>query len=455
MHNKSSTNIDGFETASPSEDAKKTVASKRFKVLVIAEAANPELVSVPLIGWSIAKALRAIADVHVVTQTRNRDAMLRAGWIEDKDFTAINSESVARPLWRIGEVLSMGEGKGWTTKQAIGAISYAWFERLVWRRFGARIKAGEWDIVHRVTPLTPTQSSFIAPRCNSAGVPFVLGPLNGGVPWPAGFGAERRREREFLSYIRGAYKILPGRAVTLSAAAAILVGSRYTMSEIPKKHHDRTIYLPENAIDPDRFNARASPGTAGLPLKACFVGRMVPYKGPDMLIEAAAPLLRDGRMVLEMIGDGPMMEDLKTTVLRENVASAVHFHGWLAHREVQDVMVGCDLLTFPSIREFGGGVVLEAMALGVPPLVLDYAGPGELVTSDWGYKLPLGTRAEIVSKLRTALEKQVTDVTDLQRTGDAAHARVAAAFTWSAKAKQIEQVYEWVLDRSGPPPLLL
>lgn len=426
--------------------------SARFpRVLLVAEAANPDWVSVPLIGWSLARALGAVADVHLVTQVRNRDAILRAGLEEGRDFTAIDSEAIARPLWALGSYLRMGEGRGWTTMQAINALSYPHFERLVWRRFGAEIRAGAYDIVHRVTPLSPTIASPLAAKCARAGVPFILGPLNGGVPWPRQFDAERRQEREWLSYLRGAYKALPGRGATLRHAAAIIAGSRHTASELPRDVADKVIYLPENAVDPARF-AQIAPASAAGPLRACFIGRMVPYKGPDMALEAAEPLLREGRLELEMIGDGPMLPDLKA---RFGGLPGVTFHGWLAHEDVQGVAGRTQLLVFPSIREFGGGVVLEAMAMGLASLIVDYAGPAELLAEGAGWKVPLGDRGRIVAGFRDALTRLADDPDAVRAAGQRAKALVAAHYTWPRKAEQIAQVYDWVLhpDQPRPDPL--
>lgn len=426
-------------------------SSRSPRVLVIAEAANPEFVSVPLVGWSLARALGDVADVHIVTQIRNRDAFLRAGLVEGKDFTSIDSEALARPVWKIASFLRMGKGKGWTMMTAAAALSYPYFERLVWKTFGAAIRAGDYDIVHRITPLTPTTVSPIAAKCAAAGVPFIMGPINGGVPWPKGFDSERRREREWLSYVRRVYKILPGRQRMLNATRAILTGSQHTASEIPADFAEKVIWLPENAIDPARFNRVSAQDIDG-PLRACFIGRLVPYKGADMAIEAAASLLADGRLTLDIIGDGPMRSDLEAQVKAQGLDGAVIFHGNLEHQKVQDVASAANLMVFPSIREFGGGVVLEALSLGVVPIVVDYAGPGELVVPDIGYKVPLGSRAEIIAALKQVLDALVTDPHDLPAMSARGRQYVQDHFTWSAKAQKVDEVYKWVLGQRETRP---
>lgn len=427
--------------------------SRRYRVLVIAEAANPEWVSVPLEGWSFSNALRDVADVHIVTQVRNAPAFVRAGLKEGQDFTAIDSERVAAPVYRLANLLRGGAGKGWTTEMALYALTYPYFEHLVWKRFGAAIWAGEFDIVHRVTPLSPTAASPIARKCAKAGTPFMMGPLNGGLPWPKAFSAERHKEKEWLSYVRSAYKLLPGRMRTYAAARAIVVGSRHTESEVPARFKDRVIYVPENGLEPDRFDKVAVPDAGG-PVRLCFVGRLVPYKGADIAIEAAEGLLRSGSAHLDIVGDGPMMGELRAKVESAGLTDAVTFHGWVEHTQVQSITSQCAVFLFPSVREFGGAVVLEAMVLGLVPVVLDYGGPGELAGDGRGLTVPMGSRAEIVSGTRKALEQLVSDRDQIAIIGQRARAWSLENLTWPAKARNMAKIYAWVVgdDPVRPEP---
>ncbi|GAB6060085.1 glycosyltransferase family 4 protein [Desulfonatronum parangueonense] len=412
-------------------------AGRRLRVLVIAEAANPELISVPLVGWSHAEALARVADVHLVTQVRNRDAVVRAGWREGKDFTAIDSERVAGPAYRLTRWLP----GGWTTKMAVTALTYRYFERLVWQRFGPDLRTGRWDIVHRLTPLSPTVPSSIASRLARINVPFVIGPLNGGVAWTREFDAARRSEREWLSYVRDAYKLIPGYRATRKHAAAIICGSRATLEQMPVWCQAKCRYLPENAIDPARFSRQVN-GPVRMPLRVAFVGRLVPYKCPDILIEAAAPLIRAGKVVVDILGDGPLMPQLQQMVAELEVGPGVRLDGWVPHENLQVRLAESDVFGFPSIREFGGAVVLEAMALGLVPVIVDYAGPGELVTTDTGFKMPMASREKLVAALRGILEDLVTHPETIRPMGQRAREWVFREFTWDAKARRVLEIYQ-------------
>ncbi|MGY6632411.1 MAG: glycosyltransferase family 4 protein [Alkalilacustris sp.] len=425
---------------------------RRLRVLAVAEAANPEWVSVPLVGWSLVEALRRQADVHLVTQVRNRPALLRAGLREGDDFTAIDNEHIARPVHRATQLLRLGKGKGWTIGTALaGRLAYPQFERMVWHAFRARLEQGQFDVVHRITPLTPTANSSLAPRCARLGIPFILGPLNGGVPWPPGFDRERRREREWLSYVRGVYRLSFARRRMLDASRVLIAASDHTASELPARHRGKLARIPENGIDPGRFTARAQPRLTA-PLRGCFIGRLVPYKGPDMLIEAALPHLRAGRLHLDIVGSGPLEGTLHRMVAEAGVGASVTFHGWLPHAEIHTVLARADIMPFPSVREFGGGVVLEAMATGVVPVVCDYAGPGELVDDDTGYKVALGTRPQVVEGFRARLHALLDDPSDLARRSENGLRRIAETFTWDRKASQILDLYRWALAPTGPIP---
>ena len=90
-------------------------------------------------------------------------------------------------------------------------------------------------------------------------------------------------------------------------------------------------------------------------------------------------------------------------------------------------------------------MVLEAMATGLMPIVVDYGGPGELVDDATGVRMTLQPRNRLVASMREALEWAVAHPIDVQRRGQAARQRVLERFTWTAKARQVCGVYERTL----------
>lgn len=424
--------------------------SRRLRVLLVAESANPTLFSVALIGWSFSRALARVADVHLVAELRNAKDITAAGY-EGMAFTAIDNRRWQGMAWNVAKVLRGGTTLGWSTYSALATLAYPAFERRVWREFGDRIQRGEFDVVHRVVPNSPITPSLLAKRCARAGVPFVLGPINGGVPWPKEFAHLRGAEREWLSHFRNAANLLPGFHSTRRAATALLVGARFAWREMPAQYHPKCVFLPENAIDEASFPRLPRPPFSA-PLRVAFVGRLVPLKGVDMLVEAAAPLARAGRLRLDIIGDGPEKPRLERLVAELGIADQVEFPGWVAHGQLAPRLRRAQIFGFPSVREFGGGVVLEAMALGLVPVVLDYAGPAELVPPGAGVVLPMGPRADIIAGLGRTLARFDAAPGLLTEMAQRAEEHVFTHFTWAAKARQTLEVYDWVTGGRAEKP---
>ncbi len=425
-------------------------ASKRPRVLLIAEAANPLNVSVSLIGWVHSQALAEVADTHLVTEKRNQEAIVAAG-LPANQFTSIDASAGYGFAYKVGLLLRGGTSVGWTINSALYTLTYPLFEYKVWRQFRERLRRGEFDLVHRLTPLSPTNPSLLARKCAKLGIPFVLGPLNGGLPWPRGFGDVRRKEKEWLGHVRNFYKALPGYTSTRKHARAIMIASRATWDEMPARFHAKSIYIPENGIVSERFSGPVQHSYT-LPLKVAFTGRLVPFKGADMLLEAAAPLIRQGKVVLDIIGDGPEMPRLKEFAARENLGDRVRLDGWVEHARLHERLGQSDVFAFPSIREFGGAVVIEAMALGLVPIVINYGGPGESVTPATGFAIPIGSRADIIQRVRQSLADLVADPNRLHQMSDRARQQALHYFTWEAKARQVLEVYNWALGRRPTKP---
>ncbi len=132
--------------------------------------------------------------------------------------------------------------------------------------------------------------------------------------------------------------------------------------------------------------------------KILSVGRLVPWKGFNTLIE----IMKDTPNVeLEIIGDGPLKEQLELQATSYKLQANVKLLGKLAHDEVVQKMYSSDLFVLNSAYEGLSHVILEAMAVGLPVAVSRAGGNTELVgeNEERGYLFDYNHKEQIREKI--------------------------------------------------------
>ncbi len=423
---------------------------KRLRILVLAPDANPESISVSLVCYRHAEALAQLHDVTLVGHSRNEKALRGA----QGPFHAI--EAIRMPWidrifdWSLRRIF-----KNNFNNRALMAFWYPFavaFEWHAWRRMRAQIIAGEFDVVLRLSPVSPVIPSTFPFFLRSLSTAFIIGPINGGLPWLKGF-SQAENQKGMIDKVRHLFRYLPFSRSTYRRAAAIIVGSSHTYAEFAA-YRGKLFFVPENAVSRSLCSDEFRRSERGSKLELIFVGGLIPLKAVDLALRAAAPILRSELAFFTVVGDGPERSRLEQLAKSLGIEKAVIFRGWLSHSEALSHMRCADVMVFPSVHDFGGGVVFEALAAGAVPVVADYGGPGDTVRAEFGYKVPLTNESDVVFEMGKILAELAQDRDRLERLRREGMAYAREHLTWDAKAQTVTRIIEWVLAQ-GPKPELL
>ena len=167
------------------------------------------------------------------------------------------------------------------------------------------------------------------------------------------------------------------------------------------------------------------------------VGRFVPVKGFDLLVEALPAVVAEvGSARLLLVGDGPERGPLEARAARLGVAGRVHVTGAVA--DVAPCLAAADVVAVPSRNEGMGRVVVEAMALGLPVVGTAVGGiPAVIVEGECGRLVPPGD----VPALARALADLGRDEGLRRGLGEAALRR-AAEFSTAVADAAMRAVYD-------------
>jgi rhamnosyl/mannosyltransferase len=213
---------------------------------------------------------------------------------------------------------------------------------------------------------------------------------------------------------------------------------------------DRCSVVPLG-IDPRPFLDLESPAARALRVErpaVLFVGRLRHYKGLDVLVDAAASVDADFRIV----GDGPMSRALRRQAAGSAAAERIRFFGQVPDADLPAHFAAADVVVLPSVNrsEAFGLVMLEAMAAG-RPVVSTELGTGTSVVNQHG-ETGLVVPPHDAVALASALVTLLGDPERRAAMGEAGRRRVASQFHVDTMADRVVEIYRHTLAGAGVPP---
>lgn len=184
--------------------------------------------------------------------------------------------------------------------------------------------------------------------------------------------------RSYLSHLP---KVVEKRAA-LSQATAVITHSQYMAAEVTKVFGG-TVHLLRHGVDTEHF----APQNVNPTEKVIFLGRLSPEKGPHLFLEALKTIPHQKRPPARIIGDGPLMRDLR--VFAQENGLSVEFAGRLDRSQLPAELSSARSMVCPSVQrgkqsEAAGIAPMEAQACGTPVIATQCGGLTESLARELG-----------------------------------------------------------------------
>lgn len=350
-------------------------------------------------------------------------------------LAALVAELVARPELELSVVL-FNEGRLASEIRRLGVQVTVFPESelsgmAILTRLVAHCRAHRFDLVHTHKYKDNLFGVIASKMC---GIPHVVRTIHGLSEPFQGWQALRM----------GLYSALDNMAIRLGVEKVIAVSEQIQETLARQFGRERVVPI-HNGVRLEGVVAIRSPSEVreqlGMPSEWPLigtVGRLTPVKGFQHFLAAAKLLLQErGALGFVVVGDGPLMESLRSEAESLGIARHVYFVG---HRDdTYDFMRAMDVFVLPSLHEGIPMVLLEAMALARPVVASRVGGIPEVVQEpSQGVLVPAEDPAAIAAACRKLLDHRLV----ADQHGQMARQRVEREFSSTLMAQRVWALYQ-------------
>jgi colanic acid/amylovoran biosynthesis glycosyltransferase len=226
----------------------------------------------------------------------------------------------------------------------------------------------------------------------------------------------------------------------IDAARVIVTATDYAGNFLRERFPDvaNRIHRIYNGLDLTLFeHADFSP----TPPLIVAVGRLIAKKGFVDLLRACRLLVeREKSFRCEIIGEGPLEQELREQIAQLDLQSCVELPGAKPQHEIREHLAAATAFVLPSVIDPDGGmdnlptVIMEAMAAGLPVVSTSIGGiPEMVIENETGFLVP----PDDVAALAGAIERLLDDIGLARRFGERGFQRASELFSIEKNVREL------------------
>lgn len=415
-----------------------------MKILLIAFSCNPEQGSESMVGWKATKILSQKHKVWVLTHVCNQEAITKA---QKKGDISTDVEFVFA-----GEIFKWHPNRMLARLQS-WKLYRDWLDTVP-KLLETDLRQEAFDLIHHVTIATWR----LAPLLTRQSIPLVWGPMGGSASYPWSLLGMTSLGGAIFEVSRNILNILCARTSRFREvcrnAAAIICVNRETKDLVHRTSGRESGLFILNAstfsrTEVEEYRQLLKKKDYQGDLKAFVGGICIGSKGIYFALRALR-LARDrGHIIYYTVAStGPELGFLKEKAKELDLSSQVTFHEGFRGEEYREALRAHQIYLMPSFREGSSISIMESMLAGGVPIVVRASTPGEIVTPECGFAVPVTHSKKIVEGLAQALIQLTENRELLKRFSHNAHERIAEGFTAERYLETINRIYRQVTDRN-------
>lgn len=278
---------------------------------------------------------------------------------------------------------------------------------------------------------------------------FIWGPIGGGDCEPRPFLKLlpfKQKVIQSFRYVMNALSFMhPGVMFAAYRAKVILARTPNTARAIPNCFRAKVQTILETAMEDSVFEHKCVYQLNDDVVRMITTGRLLPNKNILTAVKSLGYIPKDYRVRLTIIGSGYQRREIEETAKRIGRSQDVVIIDELPREEVLAVVERSDIFLFPSLREGGSWSLMEAMAIGLPVICLDWAGMAIITDDNCAIRIPVSNPEQMPKDMAAAIITLIKNPGLREAMGKAGRNRIKEVYNWKTKGLFVEQLFNSLL----------